>query len=193
MKIFIDTANVEQIREANALGIVDGVTTNPSLIAQEGRDFRQVVEEICSIVDGPISAEVVSLEAEGMVAEAEDLSRIHKNIVVKIPMTAEGLKAVKACSGKGIATNVTLVFSSAQALLAAFRAGDGAPSAEATNMAKAFRSEAEIVARLRREQQEKAEAAERQAKADQAKAVKEQAAKARPLPQRRARRAPKKP
>jgi transaldolase len=119
MKIFIDTANVEQIREANALGIVDGVTTNPSLIAQEGRDFRQVVEEICSIVDGPISAEVVSLEAEGMVAEAEDLSRIHKNIVVKIPMTAEGLKAVKACSGKGIATNVTLVFSSAQALLAA--------------------------------------------------------------------------
>jgi len=119
MKIFIDTANVEQIREANALGIVDGVTTNPSLIAQEGRDFRQVVQEICSIVDGPISAEVVSLDAKGMVAEAEELSRIHENIVVKIPMTAEGLKAVKACSEKGIRTNVTLVFSSAQALLAA--------------------------------------------------------------------------
>ncbi len=119
MKIFIDTANVEQIREANALGIVDGVTTNPSLIAKEGRDFRQVVQEICDIVDGPISAEAVSLDAEGMVTEAEDLSKIHKNIVVKIPMTAEGLKAVKECSRKGIKTNVTLVFSSAQALLAA--------------------------------------------------------------------------
>jgi transaldolase len=119
MKIFIDTANVEHIREANALGIVDGVTTNPSLIAQEGRDFRQVVQEICSIVDGPISAEVVSLEAEGMVAEAEDLCKIHKNIVIKVPMTAEGLKAVKVCSEKGIKTNVTLIFSSAQALLAA--------------------------------------------------------------------------
>jgi transaldolase len=119
MKIFIDTANVEQIREANALGIVDGVTTNPSLIAQEGRDFRQVVQEICAIVDGPISAEAVSLDAEGMLAEAEDLSRIHENIVVKIPMTAEGLKAVKECSRKGIKTNVTLVFSASQALLAA--------------------------------------------------------------------------
>jgi len=119
MKIFIDTANVEQIRQAHALGIVDGVTTNPSLIAKEGRDFRQVVKEICSIVDGPISAEAVSLDAEGMLAEAEELSRIHENIVVKIPMTAEGLKAVKVCSRKGIKTNVTLVFSSAQALLAA--------------------------------------------------------------------------
>jgi len=119
MKIFIDTANVEHIREANALGIVDGVTTNPSLIAKEGKDFRQVVEEICSIVDGPISAEAVSLDAEGMVAEAKELSKIHKNIVVKIPMTAEGLKAVKVCSEKGIHTNVTLVFSSSQALLAA--------------------------------------------------------------------------
>ncbi len=119
MKIFLDTANVEEIREANALGVVDGVTTNPSLIAKEGRDFRQVVEEICSIVDGPISAEAVSLDAEGMVAEAESLSKIHKNIVVKIPMTAEGLKATKACSEKGIKTNVTLVFSSTQALLAA--------------------------------------------------------------------------
>ncbi len=119
MKIFIDTANVEHIREMNDLGIVDGVTTNPSLIAQEGRDFRQVVEEICSIVDGPISAEAVSLDAEGMITEAESLSKIHKNIVVKIPMTAEGLKAVKICSQKGIDTNVTLVFSSVQALLAA--------------------------------------------------------------------------
>ena len=119
MKIFIDTANVDHIREMNDLGIVDGVTTNPSLIAQEGRDFRQVVEEICSIVDGPISAEAVSLDAEGMIAEAESLSKIHKNIVVKIPMTGEGLKAVKACSQKGIQTNVTLVFSSVQALLAA--------------------------------------------------------------------------
>ena len=119
MKIFIDTANVDHIREANALGVVDGVTTNPSLIAQEGRDFRQVVEEICSIVDGPISAEVVSMDAEGMVAEAKELSKIHKNIVVKIPMNAEGLKAVKVCSQKGIPTNVTLVFSASQALLAA--------------------------------------------------------------------------
>ena len=119
MKIFLDTANVDHIREANALGIVDGVTTNPSLIAKEGRDFRQVVEEICSIVDGPISAEAVSPDAAGMVAEAESLSKIHKNIVVKIPMTAEGLKAVKTCSRKKIKTNVTLVFSPSQALLAA--------------------------------------------------------------------------
>jgi transaldolase len=119
MKLFIDTANVDQIRQANALGIVDGVTTNPSLIAQEGRDFRQVVQEICSIVDGPISAEAVSPDAEGMVAEAKELCKIHENIVVKIPMTAEGLKAVKECSRIGIRTNVTLVFSSGQALLAA--------------------------------------------------------------------------
>jgi len=119
MKIFIDTANVEHIREINDLGIIDGVTTNPSLIAKEGRDFRQVVEEICSIVDGPISAEAVSLDAEGMVAEAKDLSKIHKNIVVKIPMTDQGLKAVNICSQMGIKTNVTLVFSSVQALLAA--------------------------------------------------------------------------
>ena len=119
MKIFLDTANVDHIREANALGIVDGVTTNPSLIAKEGRDFRQVVEEICAIVDGPISAEAVSLDAEGMVAEAESLSKIHDNVVIKIPMTAEGLKAVTACTRKRIKTNVTLVFSPSQALLAA--------------------------------------------------------------------------
>ncbi|MEW6442252.1 MAG: fructose-6-phosphate aldolase [bacterium] len=119
MKIFLDTANVDQIREAHALGIIDGVTTNPSLIAREGRDFRRVVEEICAIVDGPVSAEAVSPDAPAMVAEAEALSRIHENIVVKIPMTAAGLKAVGSCSRKGIRTNVTLVFSPAQALLAA--------------------------------------------------------------------------
>jgi len=119
MKIFLDTANVEHIREANNLGVVDGVTTNPSLIAKEGRDFIQVVEEICSIVDGPISAEAVSLDAEGMIAEAESLSKIHENVVVKIPMTGEGLKATKVCHRQGIKTNVTLVFSPSQALLAA--------------------------------------------------------------------------
>lgn len=122
MRFFIDTANVEEIREANDLGVVCGVTTNPSLIAKEGRDFIEVVKEITSIVDGPISAEVISLEHEGMVKEAEKLSQIHKNIVIKIPMTAEGLKATKILSSKGIKTNVTLIFSAAQALLAA-RAG----------------------------------------------------------------------
>ncbi len=119
MKIFIDTANVEEIKEAASWGIVDGVTTNPTLISREGRDFKEVVKEICSIVDGPISAEAVSEDAAGMVKEAEELSKIHKNIVVKIPMTAEGLKATKECTGKGIKTNVTLIFSANQALLAA--------------------------------------------------------------------------
>ena len=119
MKIFLDTANVDHIREANALGVVDGVTTNPSLIAKEGKDFREVVNEICSIVDGPVSAEVVSLEVDGMMAEAESLIKIHKNIVIKLPMTAEGLKAAAECNRKGIKTNVTLVFSPSQALLAA--------------------------------------------------------------------------
>ncbi len=122
MKIFIDTANVEEIRNAAELGIICGVTTNPSLIAKEGRNFKEVVTEITSIVDGPISAEVISLEADGMVKEALELSKIHPNIVIKIPMTAEGLKAVKQLSAKGIKTNVTLIFSPAQALLAA-RAG----------------------------------------------------------------------
>nr|QGT51243.1 putative transaldolase [uncultured Firmicutes bacterium] len=122
MKLFIDTANVEEIREANDLGVICGVTTNPSLIAREGRDFKQVVTEITSIVDGPISAEVVSLEHEKMVEEALELVKIHKNIVIKLPMTTEGLKATKILSSKGIKTNVTLIFSSAQALLAA-RAG----------------------------------------------------------------------
>jgi len=119
MKIFLDTANIEHIKKANDLGIIDGVTTNPSLIAKEGRDFKEVVREICSIVDGPISAEVVSEDAEGMLEEAKDLATIHENIVIKIPMTAEGLKATKMLYELGIKTNVTLIFSSMQALLAA--------------------------------------------------------------------------
>ncbi|MFZ3170977.1 MAG: fructose-6-phosphate aldolase [Carboxydocellales bacterium] len=119
MKLFIDTANVEEIRKANELGVISGVTTNPSLIAKEGRNFRQVVQEICAIVDGPISAEVIGLEAEGMVQEARELVKIHPNIVIKVPMIPEGLKATKILSGEGIKTNVTLVFSANQALLAA--------------------------------------------------------------------------
>jgi transaldolase len=119
MKFFIDTANVKEIREAASLGIVDGVTTNPSLIAKEGRDFKQVIQEICAIVDGPISAEAVSLEADKMVAEGEDLAKIHKNVVVKLPMTRDGLKATKVLADKGIKVNMTLVFSPTQALLAA--------------------------------------------------------------------------
>ncbi len=119
MKFFIDTANVKEIREAVSLGVVDGVTTNPSLVAKEGRDFKQVIAEICSIVDGPISAEAVSLKADEMVAEGEALAKIHKNIVVKLPMTKDGLKATKVLAGKGIKVNMTLVFSPSQALLAA--------------------------------------------------------------------------
>jgi len=119
MKIFIDTANVDEIRQANALGVLDGVTTNPTLVSREGRPFEEVIKEICSIVDGPISAEVVSLESEGMVKEARELSKIHKNIVVKIPLIKEGLKAVKILCGEGIRTNMTLCFSPTQALLAA--------------------------------------------------------------------------
>ena len=119
MKLFIDTANVEEIRKANDLGVICGVTTNPSLIAREGRVFKDVVTEITTIVDGPISAEVVSLEHEKMVEEALELAAIHKNIVIKIPMIEEGLKAVKILSAKGIKTNVTLIFSASQALLAA--------------------------------------------------------------------------
>jgi len=119
MKFFIDTANIEEIREANKLGVIDGVTTNPSLIAKEGRDFKEVINEICEIIDGPISAEAVSLDAEGMVAEGRELSKIHENIVIKIPMTTEGIKATRKLSGEGIKTNVTLVFSPLQALMAA--------------------------------------------------------------------------
>ena len=122
MKLFLDTANVEEIREANDLGVICGVTTNPSLIAKEGRDFKEVVTEITSIVDGPISAEVISMDHEGMVREALELVEIHKNIVIKIPMCAEGLKAVKILAAQGVKTNVTLIFSAPQALLAA-RAG----------------------------------------------------------------------
>lgn len=119
MKFFIDTANVQEIREAHDLGLVDGVTTNPSLIAKSGRKFKEVIKEIASIVDGPISAEVVSLDAPGMVKEARELVKIHKNIVIKLPMTPEGLKACKTLTDKGIKTNVTLIFTPMQALLAA--------------------------------------------------------------------------
>lgn len=124
MKLFVDTANVEDIKKANDMGVICGVTTNPSLIAKEGRDFVEVVKEITSIVDGPISAEVISLEADKMVEEAEELVKTinNPNLVIKIPMCAEGLKAVKQLTAKGIHTNVTLIFSAAQALLAA-RAG----------------------------------------------------------------------
>lgn len=122
MKFFIDTADVEEIREINSWGVVSGVTTNPSLIAKEGRVFEDVVKEITEIVDGPISAEVTALDVETMVAQAMELVKISENIVIKIPMTAEGLKAVKVLSKKGIKTNVTLIFSANQALLAA-RAG----------------------------------------------------------------------
>ena len=119
MKFFIDTANLEEIKKGIEMGMVDGVTTNPSLIARENKPFEEIIAEICKIVDGPISAEVVSLEAEGMLAEARKLAKISENIVIKIPMIVEGLKAVKKLSAEGIKTNVTLVFSAAQALLAA--------------------------------------------------------------------------
>ncbi|MCL6515861.1 fructose-6-phosphate aldolase [Alicyclobacillus sp.] len=122
MKIFIDTANVAEIRNAAEMGILSGVTTNPSLVAKEGRDFIEVLKEITAIVDGPISAEVVSLDADGMVEEGLRLADIHPNIVIKVPMTAEGLKAVHRFAKRGVRTNVTLVFSANQALLAA-RAG----------------------------------------------------------------------
>ena len=119
MKLFIDTANVDEIKEIDSWGVIEGVTTNPSLIAKEGRVFENVVKEITQIVDGPISAEVISMDSEGMIKEGEELSKIHENIVIKIPMCAEGLKAVSALHKKGIKTNVTLIFSSNQALLAA--------------------------------------------------------------------------
>ncbi|MGE5362929.1 MAG: fructose-6-phosphate aldolase [Bacteroidota bacterium] len=119
MKFFIDTANIEEIREAAALGILDGVTTNPSLVAREGRNFRSLLDEILQIVDGPVSAEVIATDYDGIMNEAEEYAAIHKNIVVKIPLIKEGLKAVKSLSEKNIKTNVTLCFSPAQALLAA--------------------------------------------------------------------------
>ena len=122
MRFFIDTANVDEIRKAAKMGFISGVTTNPSLVAKEGRDFNEVIKEITGIVDGPISGEVISLDAEGMIREAREIAKIHPNMVVKIPMTAAGLEAVSVVSKEGIKTNVTLIFSATQALLAA-RAG----------------------------------------------------------------------
>jgi transaldolase len=119
MKFFLDTANVDHIREANRMGVICGVTTNPSLIAKEGRDFNEVIKEITEIVDGPISGEVVSEDAEGMIKEGREIAAIHKNMIVKIPMTVEGLAATKVLASEGIKTNVTLIFSVNQALLAA--------------------------------------------------------------------------
>ncbi len=121
MKFFIDTANVEDIKKANDMGVISGVTTNPSLIAKEGRDFKEVIKEITSIVDGPISGEVkaTTTDAKGMIAEGREIAKIHPNMVVKIPMTAEGLKAIKALTAEGIKTNCTLIFTANQALLAA--------------------------------------------------------------------------
>lgn len=119
MKLFLDTANVEHIKEANEMGVICGVTTNPSLIAKEGRDFNEVIKEITGIVDGPISGEVVSEDAAGMIKEGRQIAAIHPNMIVKIPMTVQGLKAVKVLASEGIKTNVTLIFSANQALLAA--------------------------------------------------------------------------
>ncbi|EOA3510609.1 fructose-6-phosphate aldolase [Enterococcus faecalis] len=119
MKFFLDTANVDEIKRINELGLVDGVTTNPTIIAKEGRDFEEVIKEICSLVDGPVSAEVTGSQAEEMIAEAEVLAKWARNVVVKIPMTEQGLKAVNTLSKKGIKTNVTLVFTVAQGLMAA--------------------------------------------------------------------------
>ena len=124
MKFFIDTANIDEIKKANELGLLDGVTTNPSLVAKEGREFKDLIKEICDIVDGPVSAEVVSTDAEGMISEAKELAKIADNIVIKIPLIKEGLKAVKVLSGEGIKTNVTLCFSAVQALMAAKAGAD---------------------------------------------------------------------
>jgi transaldolase len=119
MKFFLDTANIDEIKEAVAMGMVDGVTTNPSLIAKEGRDLASVVRDICEIVDGPISAEVIATDYDGMITEARELANMHKNIVVKIPMTVDGIKATRTLTDENIKTNVTLVFSPLQALMAA--------------------------------------------------------------------------
>ena len=119
MKIYLDTGNIKEIREAASLGVIDGITTNPSLVSKEGRDFKDLLLEICSVVDGPISAEVVSIEADAMIEEGRELAKIHKNIIVKCPLIPEGLKATKQLASEGIRVNVTLCFSPAQALLAA--------------------------------------------------------------------------
>ncbi len=124
MKLFLDTANINEIKEAYSLGVVGGVTTNPTIISREGRDFIEVIKEILSTVDAPVNAEVISLEAEGMIVEGRELAKLHKNIVVKIPMCLEGLKAVSVLSREGISTNVTLVFSATQALMAANAGAD---------------------------------------------------------------------
>lgn len=119
MQLFLDTANIKEIREAKAIGILDGITTNPSLVAKEGRDFREVIREICDVVDGPVSAEVTATTAEAMLREGRQLAKLHRHVVVKIPMIPEGLKAVRQLTGEGIKVNVTLIFSPVQALLAA--------------------------------------------------------------------------
>ncbi|MEW6355813.1 MAG: fructose-6-phosphate aldolase [Planctomycetota bacterium] len=119
MKFFLDTANINEIKEANSWGIIDGVTTNPTHVSKEGRDFKELIEEICSIADGPISAEVVSTNCEGMLKEARDLAKLHKNIVIKIPTIPEGVKAIKILTAEGIKTNATLIFSAMQAFLVA--------------------------------------------------------------------------
>ena len=119
MKFFVDTADVGEIAELNAIGLLDGVTTNPSLVAKSGRDFKEVIAEICSLVDGPVSAEVTALDADGMIAEGKELAKIAKNVTVKVPLTLDGLKACKALTGEGTMVNVTLCFSANQALLAA--------------------------------------------------------------------------
>jgi transaldolase len=124
MKFFIDTANIEEIKKANELGLLDGVTTNPSLVSKEGREFKELIIEICSIVNGPVSAEVISTDAKGMIKEAKALAKLADNIVVKIPLIKEGLKAVKILSEEGIKTNVTLCFSAVQALMAAKAGAD---------------------------------------------------------------------
>ena len=124
MKIFIDTANISEIKEAMSMGVIDGVTTNPSLISKEGRPANDLLREICPLVGGPVSAEVIALDSEGMIREARELSKIAKNIVIKIPLTKEGLKAIKVLSGEGIKTNCTLCFSPSQALLAAKTGAD---------------------------------------------------------------------
>jgi transaldolase len=119
MKFFLDTANIKEIKDAHSMGMVDGVTTNPSLIAKEGRDLKEVVTEICEIIEGPVNAEVIATDVDGMVAEGRELAKLHKNIVVKIPMLIDGLKAVRQLAADGIKTNVTLIFSPLQALMAA--------------------------------------------------------------------------
>ncbi|MDR1726982.1 MAG: fructose-6-phosphate aldolase [Acidobacteriota bacterium] len=119
MKFFLDTANIDEIRDAAEFGLIDGVTTNPSLISKEGRSFKEIIQEIASIVDGPISAEVVSTDAGGMLEEAYELAKIHENVVIKLPMVKEGMKALKRLSADGVRTNVTLIFSPSQALVAA--------------------------------------------------------------------------